>query len=110
MIPLHDDNPTRRTPVVKYGLLAVCALVFGWQQLAEGDAARAAVFAYGFIPDVLFGDAQLPPSLNAPPAALTPLTAMFLHGGWMHFLGNTAFLYVFGDNVEDAMGRFRFVL
>ncbi|MEM6490598.1 MAG: rhomboid family intramembrane serine protease, partial [Pseudomonadota bacterium] len=48
--------------------------------------------------------------LNAPPAALTPLTAMFLHGGWMHFLGNMAFLYVFGDNVEDAMGRFRFLV
>ena len=110
MIPLHDDNPTRRRPYVKYALLLACALVFAWQQLADGVAAQAAVFAYGFIPAVFFGDAQLPAALNAPPAAVTPLTSMFLHGGWMHFIGNMAFLWVFGDNVEDAMSRWRFAL
>jgi len=110
MIPLHDDNPTRRRPYVKYSLLLACALVFGWQQLTADAAAQAAVYAYGFIPAVFFGDARLPDALAAPPSVLTPLTSMFLHGGWMHFIGNMAFLYVFGDNVEDAMSRWRFVL
>jgi membrane associated rhomboid family serine protease len=62
------------------------------------------------IPAVLFGEARLSPELARVPAPLTVLTSMFLHGGWMHLIGNMIYLWIFGNNVEDSMGHARFVL
>ena len=110
MLPLKDDNPTERPPVVSYTLLGLCVAVFLWQQsLGPGDA-RAAVYALGMIPAVLFGQASLPPDVVMVPAAATLFTSMFLHGGWMHLIGNMLYLWIFADNVEDAMGHARFVV
>jgi membrane associated rhomboid family serine protease len=109
MIPLHDDNPTSLTPFVTLGLIAACALVFLWQVSLPPGAAERAVYAYGMIPAVLFGEARLPPDLAVIPAGLSVLTAMFLHGGWMHLIGNMLYLWIFGNNIEDAMGHLRFV-
>ncbi len=109
--PLFDDNPTDRRPLVCWFVIAACIAVFLWQVALPPGAAYAAVLAYGVIPAALFGDVASPPlPAAAIPAWMTPLSSMFLHGGWMHLLGNMVYLWIFGDNVEDSMGRLRFVL
>jgi membrane associated rhomboid family serine protease len=108
MIPLRDDNPTRTTPFITYALIALCVLAFFWQ-VSLGAAMERSIYAYGLIPDVLFGGARLPPELALVPPSLTVLTSMFLHGGWMHLIGNMLYLWIFADNVEDRFGHGRFV-
>lgn len=109
MIPLHDDNPTRIVPYVTYALIISCVLVFLWQ-LSLGRAGQNAVFSLGMIPAVLFDIQQLNPQLVTVPAWVTLFTSMFLHGGWLHLLGNMLYLWIFGNNVEDAMGHGRFII
>ena len=109
MFPIHDDNPTRITPYVTYVLLSACVLVFIWQ-ISLGDAAQQAVYSFGVIPSVLFASKSLPVELEILPAWLTIFSSMFLHGGWMHLIGNMLYLWVFGNNVEDAMGHRRFIV
>ena len=110
LIPLKDDNPLRRIgfQYMTVALMAVCTAVFLWQ-LSLGGAEGQAVFGFGTIPSVLFGARELAPDLVMVPAPVTLLTSLFLHGGWMHLIGNMLFLWVFGDNVEDAMGHVRFL-
>ena len=110
MIPLHDDNPTTLTPFVTVGLILACVAVFMWQVTLPPGAAERALYAYGMIPAVLFGERALSAELAAIPATLSVLTSMFLHGGWMHLIGNMLYLWIFGNNVEDAMGHGRFVV
>ena len=109
MFPIHDDNPTRITPYVTYALLSACVLIFFWQ-VSLGDAAQQAVYSFGVIPSVLFATRSLPVELEILPAWMTIFSSMFLHGGWMHLIGNMLYLWVFGNNVEDAMGHKRFIL
>ncbi len=110
MIPLHDDNPTRIRPLVTVALIVLCVLAFLWQ-ISLGDVdQRRLVAGLGLIPVVLLGQAELPPMLELVPAELTVVTSMFLHGGWMHLIGNMLYLWIFGNNIEDAMGHWRFVL
>jgi membrane associated rhomboid family serine protease len=110
MIPLHDDNPTHRAPVVTIALIAACVAVFLWQ-LSLGDRGYlAAVYSLGVIPAVLLDRAQLPPELALIPPAATVFTSMFLHGGFMHLAGNMLYLWIFGNNVEDVMGHIRFIM
>lgn len=110
MIPLHDDNPVDITPFVTYFFIAVCVLVFAWQITLPPEAANKAVFSLGVIPVVLLGDLNLPPDLHRIPAELTVITSMFMHGGFMHLAGNMLYLWIFGNNIEDAMGHFRFIV
>ena len=109
MIPLRDDNPTTLKPVITIGLIALCTLVFFWQ-LSLGAHAEAMIQALGVMPAALFGKQTLSPEFMQVPAVLTVVTSMFLHGGWMHLIGNMLYLWIFGNNVEDAMGHGRFVL
>ena len=109
MIPLRDDNPTRTVPVVNYALIAACVLVFFWQ-VSLGSRMEAAVYGYGLIPDVLLHGARLPPEIATVPAWLTVFTSMFMHGSWMHLIGNLLYLWIFADNVEDRLGHGRFVV
>jgi len=109
VIPLNDDNPTRIWPIVSYMVLGACVLVFLWQFSLNQQAAREAVYALGMVPAVLIGEVSLPPDVALVPAPVTLVTSMFLHGGWMHIIGNMLYLWVFGDNVEDAMGHWRFI-
>ena len=110
MIPLHDDNPTTLKPVVTVGLIVACCLVFLWQiSLGSQDQARA-VFSLGLIPAVLLGERELPAHIALIPSQLTVVSSMFLHGGWMHLIGNMLYLWIFGNNIEDAMGYGRFIL
>ncbi|HMS83648.1 MAG TPA: rhomboid family intramembrane serine protease [Nitrospira sp.] len=111
MIPLHDDNPTRLTPLVTMAFIAMCFVVFLYQaSLLEGPAQLFAI-QYGAIPSVIFGHASLPEEAAISfPAIFTLVTSMFLHGGWMHLLGNMLYLWIFGNNVEDAMGHAKFIV
>jgi membrane associated rhomboid family serine protease len=110
MIPLRDDNPSELRPVVTIGLIALCTLVFLWQ-FAQGSRGGAeVVYSLGLIPSVLFGIHELPQELVQVPPTVTIFTSMFLHGGWMHLIGNMLYLWIFGDNVEDSMGHGRFAI
>ena len=110
MIPLHDDNPTEIFPVLTITFIVICVLVFFWQVSLGSEGNQLAVFRLGLIPAVLLDKVQLPPELVLVPPAATVFTSMFLHGGFMHLAGNMLYLWIFGNNVEDAMGHFRFVL
>lgn len=123
MIPLSDDNPTARVPIVTItiliGLFAVWLLVQGGG--LDGNVLAMSVCNYGLVPGELTHLAKLGASVpigpgvacvvDADPVNLyTPVTSMFLHGSWLHILGNALFLWVFGNNVEDSMSRPRFVV
>ncbi|MDO8705994.1 MAG: rhomboid family intramembrane serine protease [Sulfuricaulis sp.] len=110
MIPLRDDNPTTIQPVVTIILIVLCALIFLWQLSLGSRGFEAAVMSLGVIPATLLGGKTLPPELALVPPTLTVFTSMFLHGGWMHLIGNMLYLWIFGNNVEDAMGHVRFVI
>jgi membrane associated rhomboid family serine protease len=112
LIPLHDDNPLRR---IQFGyftaaFITACVLVFLYQMILPEREAMRFAFAYGAIPSVVFGSRALPPEIAQVPPSVTLLTSMFLHGGLMHLVGNMLFLWVLGDNVEDALGHLRFVV
>jgi membrane associated rhomboid family serine protease len=122
MIPISDDNPTLRFPVVT--VLILCALGFIWVfvQGAGLDPMRlsATVCNLGLVAGELTGDAPVGTAVplgtglfcvvdREPINYLTPVISMFLHGGWAHLLGNCLFLWVFGNNIEDSMGRARFL-
>lgn len=106
MIPVRDDNPVRGVPAVVLSAIALCVLVFLWQLTLAPDAARSAVYSFGFIPAVFAGRADVPGAVVPP--LLTVVTALFLHDGWLQLVTNVLFLWVFGDNVEDRLGRVRF--
>jgi membrane associated rhomboid family serine protease len=110
MIPLKDDSPSALKPVVTISLIVSCAGVFLWQRSLDAASSRQAVAALGAIPAVLLTDATLPANLQWIPRFASPVTSMFLHGGWMHLLGNMLFLWIYGDNVEDAMGHARYLV
>lgn len=108
MIPLHDDNPTTLKPYVTIALISSCTLIFLWQ-LSLGNDGQRAIYGLGVIPAVLLDNKALHPSLIMVSPIMTIITSMFLHGGWMHLIGNMLYLWIFGNNVEDAMGHGRFV-
>jgi membrane associated rhomboid family serine protease len=107
MIPLRDANPTRRTPVVTLGLIAACLAVFALELTVEtsgGEAALAELFGtWGAVPSRI--SAALDGSGDGAAAATGVLASLFLHGGWLHLLGNMLFLWIFGNNIEDRLGR-----
>jgi membrane associated rhomboid family serine protease len=110
VFPLKDNIPSQRRPIVTVALITACILVYFWQASLAPQAGAYAVYGYGFIPAVLFGDAELPAELAAVPPAATLLTSMFLHGGLMHLAGNMLYLWVFGNNIEDSLGHARFLI
>ncbi|MDL1969392.1 MAG: rhomboid family intramembrane serine protease [Candidatus Desulfofervidaceae bacterium] len=106
MFPLKDNIPSRRFPCVTVTLIAVNVLVF-FHELSLGPYLERFVFVYGVVPKRYFLLSFL--GLNSFSAKYLPLfTSMFLHGGWLHLIGNMWYLWIFGDNVEDSMGRLRF--
>ena len=109
MIPLSDDNPTHSKPYVTIALIVLCCLLFIWQ-LSLGSDGGKAIFALGVIPTSLLQDTPLPTNLRWISPELTLLTSMFLHGGFMHLAGNMLYLWIFGDNIEDILGKPVFLL
>ena len=110
MIPLHDDNPTTIRPWVTISLIVACVLVFLWEMGRSEQELAEIFYAFGFIPAVWFGEASLAPALASVSPETTILTSMFLHGGFLHLGGNMLYLWIFGNNVEDAMGHVRFAV
>jgi membrane associated rhomboid family serine protease len=115
VIPLRDANPTRRTPWVTIGLIAInVAVFFLWQPITGTPREQARFFfCHGAIPDELFGLQPIPAVADAcggKSVLVSLFTSMFLHGGFLHIAGNMLYLWVFGNNVEDRMGRVTFVL
>src|SRR5688500_16587571 len=131
MFPIRDNIPSRTFPVVNYTLIAVCVIVFLWQMASQQEE-QTIVEKYGMIPARVTNPGQpvtvrervlvqtqrgidvveRPHQADEPPfpAWLTLLTCIFLHGGWMHMLGNMWFLHIFGDNVEDRLGHVGYLL
>ncbi len=107
MIPLGDENPTRSFPIVTVTLIIVNVLVFLYDKLIGWGAPRA-LFEYAMIPCTISGtcEYQLPP---VTPHYLTIFTSMFLHAGFLHLGGNMLYLWIFGNNVEDALGHAKFL-
>ncbi|NWG11981.1 MAG: rhomboid family intramembrane serine protease [Acidobacteria bacterium] len=110
MIPLHDDNPTQTRPVLTVLLIAANVLVFMYQISLGPRGGQAFVYQFGAIPAVILGTRSLPDQLAAIPPVFSLVTSMFLHGGFMHLIGNMLYLWIFGNNIEDAMGRVRFLV
>ena len=125
MLPLKDDNPTRRFPVLTVVLIALNVLVFSYQStkpnpqtfetLAEFNASQSGLECeFGVVPDRVL-DGQAPRNdacvlRNAERGRFVGLvTHQFIHGGWFHLFGNMLFLWIFGNNVEDRLGRIRFI-
>ncbi|MFQ5659060.1 MAG: rhomboid family intramembrane serine protease [Gammaproteobacteria bacterium] len=110
MIPLHDDNPTIVFPFLTITLIATCVLVYLWQISLGPGGSQAIVYSLGLIPAVLLEKLSLPANLALVPAEMTIFTSMFLHGGLFHLAGNMLYLWIFGNNIEDALGRSRFII
>jgi membrane associated rhomboid family serine protease len=107
VIPLKDRNPTRRVPVVTITLIAVNAAVFLYE-ISLGEGLALFLQRFGAVPASIVH--SLNPGGLVPGALLPILTSMFVHGGWLHLIGNMLYLWVFGDNVEDKLGRPRFLV
>lgn len=121
MFPIRDENPTTRRSVVTFAIIGINVAVWVLiQGLGTHPALARSVCTFGLIPGELLG--RIPPGTQVPlgkgMACVTQegsnfyslVTSMFMHGGWFHLIGNMWFLVVFGDNVEDVMGRGRFVM
>ena len=110
MIPLRDDNPTSGRPVITYLLISLCVLVFLVQLSSQSYKTGQLFYSYGLIPSVLMGHKQLPIDLYAVPAYMTIFSSMFMHGGFMHIIGNMLYMWIFADNIEDDLGSTKFII
>src|SRR5207248_892453 len=108
MLPLRDSIPGRTTPFVTIGLIGANFLVWFWELKQPGVDVH--VFRDGFYPCALDGPCHLPPGFHALPWWEGVFTGMFMHASWEHILGNMLFLWIFGNNVEDALGHVRFLI
>src|SRR6266508_1814414 len=108
MLPLKDNVPTRTFPVVTVGIIVVNVIVWIWE--FTGTSVETDVIHYGYYPCKIDGQC-LGPALGAEiPWYENTFTSMFMHGGWEHIIFNMLFLWIFGNNVEDALGKARFFL
>ena len=103
MIPISDDNPTRLAPLATWLIIALCIAAYVWERSLGRDM-DAAIAALGFVPASLTQSGYV-----SFPASVTIFSSMFLHGGLLHLAGNMLYLWIFGNNVEDAMGHLRFI-
>jgi membrane associated rhomboid family serine protease len=137
VIPVHDDNPVRRTPVVTYALIAVNLVVFlfeplhqfftgsqtvadvchqfaffdKWAAIPKELLSGHALAAHQYVVDTTSGQFSCPvDSFPHKSPGLSVFYSMFLHAGWLHVLGNMLFLYIFGNNIEDRFGRIPFLI
>jgi membrane associated rhomboid family serine protease len=112
VIPLRDNVPTRHFPVLTVGLIAANVLVWLWE--VTGTPFERDVFEYGYYPCAVEGPCVSPgagvPAPDPEPLPVMAVSSMFMHGSWIHIIGNMLFLWIFGNNVEDAMGRVKFLV
>jgi len=98
MIPIKDTNPRKSFPIVNLSIIAVCSVLWLYEVSLDKESLNAFIYTFGFVPSEVFSN----------PYQL--LTYMFLHGSWPHIIGNMWFLWVFGDNVEDMLGKVGYAL
>jgi len=107
MIPIRDANPSRTTPLVNNSIIALCVLVF-LHQLMLGRQLEPFLFHYGLVPAKLTRP-EIARHFSLIEQFLPFLTSMFLHGGWLHLIGNLWVLYIFGDNIESELGHVQYL-
>ena len=110
MFPISDENPIRITPYVTYALIVVNVIVFLFELTLSQPNLQDFLYAWAMIPCQLTNICSVSLPVSSHPEALTLITSQFLHGGWMHLLGNMLFLWIFGNNIEDCLGHFKFII
>lgn len=109
MIPLQDENPSRTIPIINISLIIINIYVFVYQYFLSPLGPEKFILQWSSIPYEFshFTDIN-PPAII--PVPLTIFTSMFMHGGWLHLLGNMLFLWIFGDNIEDRLGHLKYIV
>ena len=110
MIPLRDDQPRYSTPYINSFLIGLNLLIFLFESSLDPDSFKTLVYQLGIVPAHLTAFLSGSPKYSSLAIALPFFTSMFLHGSWMHVIGNMWFLYIFGDNVEDYLGHFQYLV
>ena len=98
-LPLFDDNPTKTRPIISWAIIALCVLIYMWQTGLHPVQEQRFIINYGVVPLRLFSEFDI----------MSIFSSMFLHGGFMHLASNMLFLWIFGDNIEEALGKGRFI-
>ena len=110
MIPLKDDNPTYSTPIITYFIIGICVIVFLLEISSPNYKSGAIFYSWGVIPASLIHNLQLPDEVYRVPPTITLFTSMFMHGGFMHLIGNMLYMWIFADNIEDGLGKTKFII
>ncbi|HVI07383.1 MAG TPA: rhomboid family intramembrane serine protease [Candidatus Binatia bacterium] len=110
MLPLKDDQPRYSTPWVNGFLIGLNLIVFLFETTLNARGQNALIHQFGVVPSHLAAFLAGSPRYPLPAIVLSFFTSLFLHGGWMHVIGNMWFLYIFGDNVEDYLGHFKYLV
>ena len=110
MIPLKDDNPTHSTPVITYIIIGICVAVFLLELSSPYYKTGAIFYSWGVIPASLIHGAPIPDEIYRVPPTVTLITSMFMHGGFMHLIGNMLYMWIFADNIEDEIGKVKFII
>ncbi|MFZ0958483.1 MAG: rhomboid family intramembrane serine protease [Candidatus Sulfotelmatobacter sp.] len=110
MLPLKDDQPSYSTPYVNYFLIGLNILIYLFQSTLDRRSSEILAMQFGEVPSHLAAFLAGSHRYSVPQVALPFFTSMFLHGSWMHVLGNMWFLFIFGDNVEDYLGHFKYLV
>ena len=108
--PFADENPTNKKPIISWLIIFSCSFIFLNQIFEPTYITEQTFLSFGMIPAILFGYSELSEPLKIIPPFLSIFTSMFLHGGWMHIIGNMTYLYIFGDNIEERLGTLKFVI
>ena len=109
LFPIKDDNPTIRKPIVTVSLIVINTFIFLYSIMLGTKGFNNFTIQFGFIPYEFVKAVELTPEIPAS-AYFTAFSSMFMHGGWMHLIGNMLFLWIFGNNVEDYFGAVRFLI
>src|SRR5947209_12951648 len=110
MLPLRDDQPRYSTPYITYFLIGLNLVIFFFEWVLDPASLKSLIFQFGLVPSHL--TAFLAGSPRYPLIAVVApfFTSMFLHGSWMHVIGNMWFLHIFGHNIEDYLGHFKYLV
>ena len=110
MLPIRDDQPRYSTPGVTYFLIGLNLLIYLFESAIDPRSLELLVRQFGVVPSHLGAFLSGSPQYPLPAIVLPFFTSLFLHGGWMHVIGNMWFLFIFGDNVEDYLGHFKYLV
>ena len=107
--PFADENPTKSKPLISWSIILICSIIFLYYVFQQDYIKEKVYLSFGMIPALIFGYSELSGSLKIIPPILSIITSMFFHGGWMHLIGNMTYLYIFGDNIEETLGKIKFI-